>query len=300
MGEQRLTQRKVAILIGGPDWPTSVLCGEFIFIFGSCKSNGSKYVLTWNKIFLGIMGLDLIPILIGTLPVVLLVIPTVLSGTFAYMQGIEEDDGLQKYPWAGKFFISKSCTYDFCISLKKFILLNHFLVIIDTMAAVSAATAGCVMFYMMFTAASSANDALMNHQDDIDQIPLDEEVMMAELAAERANKVYYEVIQWEKVPLILKASLILSVVLTTLSCYILAIFNSDCFEEYDLLYTIEDNLDGDWTNLIKYRGRFALLMFCFALVLLIVFKWWASVSIRQAFIFVTKQVHDRYLFFFSE
>lgn len=104
---------------------------------------------------------------------------------------------------------------------------------------------------------------------------------MAELAAERANKVYYEVIQWEKVPLILKASLILSVVLTTLSCYILVIFNSDCFEEYDLLYTIEDNLDGDWTNLIKYLGRFALLMFCFALVLLIVFKWWASNEVQK-------------------
>ena len=47
------------------------------------------------------MGLDLLPILFGTLPVVVLIIPTVLSGSFAYMKGVENDDGSQKYPYAG-------------------------------------------------------------------------------------------------------------------------------------------------------------------------------------------------------
>ena len=45
---------KVAILCGGPDWPTSVLCG--------------------------IMGLDLLPVLLGTLPIITLILPTVLTG----------------------------------------------------------------------------------------------------------------------------------------------------------------------------------------------------------------------------
>ena len=46
----------VTILVGGPDWPTSVLCG--------------------------ILGLDLLPILLGTLPVFLLILPTVMGGAF--------------------------------------------------------------------------------------------------------------------------------------------------------------------------------------------------------------------------
>ena len=54
-----LSMAKCSILIGGPDWPTSVLCG--------------------------ILKLDLIPILIGTLPILILITPTVLSGLFVYL-----------------------------------------------------------------------------------------------------------------------------------------------------------------------------------------------------------------------
>ena len=45
---------KVATLVGGPDWPTSVLCG--------------------------ILDLPILPILVGTLPVIIIIVPTVLSG----------------------------------------------------------------------------------------------------------------------------------------------------------------------------------------------------------------------------
>ena len=51
-----MTAAKVAILVGGPDWPTSVT--------------------------VGILRLPLIPILIGTLPVSLLVVPLSLCGSF--------------------------------------------------------------------------------------------------------------------------------------------------------------------------------------------------------------------------
>ena len=56
----------VSILIGMPDWPTSVLCG--------------------------IMGLPLIPILIGTLPILLLQAPTLLIGFFTYMSQLKTSD----------------------------------------------------------------------------------------------------------------------------------------------------------------------------------------------------------------
>jgi hypothetical protein len=54
---------------------------------------------------LGILGLDLLPILIGTLPVVALIIPTVLCGSFGYMGSLDSDDGEDLYPWAGKRFL---------------------------------------------------------------------------------------------------------------------------------------------------------------------------------------------------
>ena len=64
LGEPGLGLAKVAILVGGPDWPTSVLCG--------------------------IMGLRLGPVLFGTLPVWALIWPTVLSGTFLYLSGTKD------------------------------------------------------------------------------------------------------------------------------------------------------------------------------------------------------------------
>ena len=52
----------------------------------------------------GILGLNLFPILIGTLPVVALIVPTVLCGSLAFMGSLENEDGEDLYPWAGKYF----------------------------------------------------------------------------------------------------------------------------------------------------------------------------------------------------
>jgi len=75
LGKNGLSVSKVAILIGGPDWPTSVLCG--------------------------IMKLGLFQILLGTLPIVFLIFPTCLTGALLYMTSIETDTGNPYFPWAG-------------------------------------------------------------------------------------------------------------------------------------------------------------------------------------------------------
>ena len=54
--------------------------------------------------YTGILGLDLLPILYGTLPVILVITPTVFTGSFAFMGSLETDDGLDKYPWAGMYY----------------------------------------------------------------------------------------------------------------------------------------------------------------------------------------------------
>jgi len=74
LGEKGLSIPKVAILIGGPDWPTSVLCG--------------------------IMRLELFQIVLGTTPIVFLIFPTCLTGALMYMSSLQNGNGNPVYPWA--------------------------------------------------------------------------------------------------------------------------------------------------------------------------------------------------------
>jgi len=62
---------KVAILVGGPDWPTSV--------------------------FTGILGLPLFKMLLGSLPVTILILPVVLSSAFQVRTGHETDEAAQRF-----------------------------------------------------------------------------------------------------------------------------------------------------------------------------------------------------------
>lgn len=75
LGEKGLSIPKVAILIGGPDWPTSVLCG--------------------------IMRLELFQIILGTTPIVFLIFPTCLTGALMFMTSLQNGNGNPVYPWAG-------------------------------------------------------------------------------------------------------------------------------------------------------------------------------------------------------
>lgn len=75
VGQNGLNTAKVCILIGGPDWPTSVLCG--------------------------IMRLSVIQIMIGTLPIVILIFPTCLMGALIYLASLDNETGNPEIPWAG-------------------------------------------------------------------------------------------------------------------------------------------------------------------------------------------------------
>jgi len=220
LSDKGFSSRKIFVLVGGPDWPVSVLCG--------------------------ILGLDLLPILVGTLPVVILVVPTVLCGSFAYMGSLEGDNGLDKYPWA------------------------------DTMGAVASAVTAGAMFYFMLAAAAAVKSTLENEKDIIDAIPLDEDVKEADAVSAEKSDAYRRVTIWSNVPFGMKCIIILSVTMMIGCCYLLAGFNSLCFEEYDLMYTIREHLGGNWTNIILLHGRIALLLFTISYVLLFTFQTWAS------------------------
>lgn len=220
LAEKGLSIAKVSILVGGPDWPTSVLCG--------------------------VMGLNLLPILVGTIPVVFLIAPTVLTGSFTFMSSMKDDDGNLEYPWA------------------------------STVATMFAAFTGIVQFGSMISAAFYLEKVSETYEEELEAMPYDEEVRESEIAAEERKKAYTEVTKWHTVPLWAKTTLILSLTTMITCCYMVQIFQDSCFAEYALTYTIKENLEGDWTKLVLPLGRIALILFVISMVFLNIFTTWAT------------------------
>jgi len=220
LAEKGLSIAKVSILVGGPDWPTSVLCG--------------------------VMGLNLLPILVGTIPVVCLIAPTVLTGSFTFMSSLKDDGGNPEFPWA------------------------------STVATMFAAFTGIVQFGSMISAAFYLEKVSETYAEELEAMPYDEEVRASEEAADERRKAYTEVTKWHTVPIWAKSVLFLSLSTMITCCYMIQIFQDSCFAEYALTYTIEKNLEGDWTKLVLPLGRIALLLSVISMVLLKLFTTWAT------------------------
>jgi hypothetical protein len=222
--EKGLGIAKVSILVGGPDWPTSVLCG--------------------------IMDLPLLPILVGTLPIVFLITPTLLTGSFTYLASVRTEDGQAEYAWAG------------------------------TATAVCAAITGLVQFGSMVVAAFFLEQTVADRKDELDAIPIDEEVKKADEKDEAFNEAYEEVTEWDQVPFLARQCLLISLGLMIICCYVVQLFASRCFVEYELTYTIDTHLDGDWKNIVRPLGLVSIIIFLVSIVFLLFFTSWASVSVR--------------------
>merc|ERR1712156_349254 len=163
-----------------------------------------------------------------------------------YMGSIEGDGGVDLYPFA------------------------------DTMGAMASAIAAGVMFYFTLAAASAVKDTLENEKESIESIPIDEAVKEADEEATKKATYYQRATVWSDVPFAMKFILVLAVLAMIGCCYLLVIFNSQCFQEYDLMYTIQDDLGGDWTNIVLPLGRIALLLFAISYALLFLFESWAT------------------------
>mmetsp|Transcript_5148 Transcript_5148/g.7868 ORF Transcript_5148/g.7868 Transcript_5148/m.7868 type:complete len:901 (-) Transcript_5148:238-2940(-) len=214
-----LSAAKCAILVGGPDWPTSVLCG--------------------------IMSLNIWPILVGTLPVVFLIAPTVLTGSFTYMSGLITD-GKPDFPWAG------------------------------TAAAVMAAFTACIQFGSMLLAAMFVGRVANTRAEELAAVPYDEPVLELEEKSKEIDRLYRELTAWGVLPLGIKIILNLAIWCMVSACYMVQLWYDDCFEEFFLTSSIADELDGDWTNLVTETGRVALLLFCISLFFFQLFRTWAK------------------------
>lgn len=221
VGSDGISWSKVSILIGGPDWPTSVLCG--------------------------IMRLPLLQILVGTIPVVFLIIPTSLTGTFLYMASIEVE-GNAVYPLA------------------------------KTMATISASFTALVQFGAMIVAAYYLERAADSREEEIENIPIDEDVEEADEKIEIIRICYREVTQWSELSWWDKLYLRVALVSIVTCSYMVNLFPEHCFETHALTDSIEHNLNGNAANLFLPLGWVVVSMFMLSCLLLAIFRRKCNVS----------------------
>uniref|UniRef100_A0A7S1BTQ1 Uncharacterized protein n=1 Tax=Corethron hystrix TaxID=216773 RepID=A0A7S1BTQ1_9STRA len=221
LSDPGVTKEKIFILIGGPDWPTSVLCG--------------------------IMKLDFFPLMLGTLPVIFLITPTVLSGTFIFLSALPlTDEGLEPYPWA------------------------------KTAGSLSVAMSAIVQGASMLLAAYYIERSVHDREDELQRIEIDEAVHKADQLVLEKNCHYYRNIAWAYLPLWAKVILVVALLNMVLSCYIVQLFSRNCFVEYEITFSIEEHLGGNALNLIRPLGWIALGMFTFACIALYIFEVYAA------------------------
>lgn len=218
---------KVSILVGGPDWPTSVLCG--------------------------ILHLDLLPILIGTLPVVVICAPTSLMGAFLYMgDQKDEETGNLLYPYA------------------------------SSLSAVATAISALVMMAAPVMAAYYLEQTMTERAKEIEAMPNDKEVQDLEEAEEAYNKCYDNVTKWAVLPVWARFMLYTAFFLMVASVYIVLLFAKTTFAPYTLTSTIEKDLDGEWTNLVMVNGWISIALFMTSWGMVIVFGQWAGAKAKAA------------------
>lgn len=203
---------KVAILVGGPDWPTSVLCG--------------------------VLELPLLPMLIGTLPVIVIIVPTVLSGSFVYLA--------ENYTWAG------------------------------TASAISMSVTGLVIMAMPAIMMYHVEKAMEEEKEALAAMPLDKEVLKADANQEQQRLLYLEVTKWKSMPKWMKANLVVGNLLMFVACNLALGAGGACFKTFSMSDSIEKDLGGDTWSLIKPLGWVSIFCFLGASFCLFVFSKWAS------------------------
>ena len=209
--------RKVSILCGGPDWPVSVLTG--------------------------ILGMNPISMLLGSVPVILVIAATCLAGAFE----LKKSEGPQ---WES---IAKVA-----------------------MASMVVAQTGALVLAMYFVEGVAAHRA-----SELRAFADDHEVLELEKRKERQSRVYRQRTQWSRLPCLMKMVLILGMACVTLSMYAVQFAGGVCFRVFAVNGKIDrpyeqGGLAGSAANIVKPLGKYALYLFGAGLVLTTVFVKWAG------------------------
>ena len=170
MREKGLTKGKVATLVGGPDWPTSVL--------------------------MGIMGMPVLPMVLGTTPIIFLVAPLTLSGAFM----IRPEN---PFPALTSIAIAAS--------------------------SLSQLGAGLLMLHCV-------EHATQTKRNELEKLPYDLEVLELNRAEEDFGALYAELTHWRStdVPLHMRYLLVVGALAGIIACQAATLFDSYCFRSFGL------------------------------------------------------------------
>lgn len=172
-----------------------------------------------------------------------------------------EADGNQVYPWA------------------------------RTLSTITAAFTAIVQFGSMIVAAYYLEQAADKRVEEIESIPIDEEVKEADEKAENLKNCYRDVTQWAALPWFAKWYLRISLACIVTSSYMVQLFSSRCFTPYSLTDSIDENLNGNAANLFLPLGWVAVILFVLSGLFLILFQRRGHVSyekIKNIFCFLEK------------
>eukprot|EP00949_MAST-11_sp_MAST-11-sp1_P003740 g3740.t1 len=185
-----LSWAKVAILCGGPDWPTSVLTG--------------------------ILRLSLVKMLIGSLPVFFLILPTVFAGAFILKKN-------ESALYAG---LANIATMGFTM--------------VQTAARVAS------MYYIENTSAA--------HRQELENMEDDKEVAEADAKIAKIKLIKEQVTKWGLTPWWIKLVYLLGCGSTFVFCWAYNMFMSRCFVKFDVTDSIETELCGYVHNMVLPNG----------------------------------------------
>ena len=163
-----LSLPKVAILVGGPDWPTSVITG--------------------------ILRLNVVEMIIGTLPVLLLIAPTTLAGAF-----------MLKASRAAAGSEHALCRPTSIAELAEDAT-SPWTSIADIGLLVTGLAQGLALVAAAYYIEKSAVDA----RDEIETLPYDEEVLEVERDEAHRNELTRAMMSWEELPNLARRALVLS------------------------------------------------------------------------------------------
>lgn len=211
-----LSRGKVAILVGGPDWPTSVTTG--------------------------ILGLPLLPMLVGSLPLVFPLSLTTLAGSM-----------MLKVSSGGRW---------------------------SSIASMALTLAVAAQTLCLLMAGMEVQKAREKNLSKIQAMEVDEEVAAKDAKVQRFQESMYKVTDWKRLPFLWKVVLVGAAFCAQVSFIMLATLGTQCFQDVQVTTVLaEPPISDNWLNLIKRpMGYIAVGLQLVCLILYKLFSWWGHLQ----------------------
>jgi len=223
---QPFTFDKVCILVTGPDWPVSVLTG--------------------------VLDLKLLPMLLGSLPVIVLVAPAVVSGAFmvrysATVEAEEMNASIASMSMLATVVLQGSAFVLFCVR------------------------AGSMTERFQAQLASGDWEVDPQEPEVLDQIRKDEDEAKQREA----------VVKWEFLPGWLQATLVLTSIALSVQMYMLLLPFLEPFVPFTVVDHIEDLPGGTALGVVRWPGWAAIGCWAAGVLALFVYDKWAGYAVLQ-------------------